>query len=88
MKIDEKWVQEHPKEALDLPVKFAEWKDKELNIDNYPDLYRKEGKEIEMYSYEYGYTKEFPLKLDHTKWVVWSDKELYQYWIDNIYKPE
>lgn len=28
MKIDEQWVKDNPKEALDLPVKFKEWCDK------------------------------------------------------------
>ena len=50
--------------ALDLPVKFAEWKVQECTLNNFTE-------------------KNW---MFDGKW--WSSKELYQYWIDNIYKPK
>lgn len=62
MKIDEKWVQEHPKEALDLPVKFGIFLGQKCQYVN-----------NSYYSY-----------LGKT----YTTQQLYQYWIENIYKPE
>lgn len=64
MKIDEKWVIERPKEALDLPIKFGRWLSLEYNPSDGINYW---------HNHEGGEDK--------------TTEDLYQYWIDNIYKP-
>lgn len=67
MKIDEQWVKDNPKKALDLPVKFATWRH------NHPlHIHRELWNEI--------------LKWNNLKPP--SIRELYQYWLDKIFKIE
>lgn len=53
--------------ALDLPVKFAEWKD---------ENWHKHEVKLEVLDKTHVFDRNV------------SMKQLYQYWIDNIYKPE
>lgn len=56
--------------ALDLPVKFAEWKDK--YTERQMGVYYK--------------SRMFESGLEINK--EYTNESLYQYWIDNVYKPE
>ena len=55
--------------ALDLPVKFAEWKDLSLE------------------SFELRRLADFTYQIDGEDATL-TNKELYQYWIENIYTHE
>lgn len=78
MKINEEWVRNNPEKALDLPVKFAEWKDKnfyqQANVRYYPQIDSVHFNIIKLIQFQP--QNEIALH------------ELYQYWLDNIYKPE
>lgn len=60
--------------ALDLPIKFAEWQ-----INEGITYYNPDGK--------IGFPNSYFRKDNHSMDIE-TPKELYQYWLENIYKPE